>query len=227
MTEHEQQPVGDLADLYTQETWDARYSESGESGQAGGIWSGEPNQRLVEQVADLAPGDALEIGAGEGADAVWLARRGWRVTALDVSVIALGRAVQHAADAGVGDRVSPLHLDLMTFGGSLPGGYDLVSASYMHVPRPRFAEFWNRVGASAQPGTGRLLVVGHHPDDIATGVRRPHGPDLLFTHDDVVGALDPGMWTIEHAESPTREVERDGERVTVRDAVVLAARRTI
>lgn len=224
MTEHEQQPSGDLADLYTQETWDARYSESGQSG---GIWSGEPNQRLVEQVAGLEPGDALDVGAGEGADAVWLARRGWRVTALDVSVVALGRAVQHAADAGVGDRVSPLHLDLMTFGGSLPGGYDLVSASYMHVPRPAFAEFWNRVGASAQPGTGRLLVVGHHPDDIATGVRRPHGPDLLFTHDDVVQALDAAAWTIEHAESPTREVERDGERVTVRDTVVLALRKTL
>lgn len=221
MTEHEQQPAADLAHLYTQEAWDARYTESSK------VWSGEPNQRLVEQVADLPPGDALDLGAGEGADAVWLAQQGWRVTALDVSVIALGRAVQHAADAGVGDRVSPLHLDLMTFGGSLPGGYDLVSGFYLHVPRPMFAEFWSRVGASAQPGGGRLLVVGHHPDDVASGVRRPHGPDLLFTHDDVVAALDPDSWTIRRAESPTREIDRDGERVTVRDAVVLAERKAL
>src|SRR4051794_37410008 len=97
--EHRHDHGGDVADLFTQETWDARYAESER------MWSGQPNPRLVEQVADLSPGDALDVGAGEGADAVWLASEGWRVTALDVSEVALERVIAHAREAGAADRV--------------------------------------------------------------------------------------------------------------------------
>ena len=214
---HDHDHSDDLADRYTQETWDERYAG------ADRVWSGRPNPTLVQHAADLTPGDALDIGSGEGADAVWLAHQGWRVTALDVSPVALGRVAAHAADAGVADRVTPLHHDLMA-GAPVPGEHDLVVAHFMHVPRPMFADFHRRLGAAVRTG-GALLVVGHHPDDVATGVRRPHGPDLLFTPEDVVAALDPEAWDVRYAEAPTREMATDDGPVTVRDSVVLAVRR--
>jgi SAM-dependent methyltransferase len=208
----------DVADLFTQETWDARYAESQR------IWSGRPNPRLVEQITGVTSGDALDVGAGEGADAVWLAGKGWQVTALDVSTVALARVDAHAADAGVADRVSTLHHDLMS-GAALPGHYDLVSAQYLHPPSERFGEMVQLLGAAVRPG-GRLLVVGHHPDDHTTGLRSGHGhPELLFAPDKVVAALPPDDWEIHTAEAQTREVPGPDGPATATDAVVLAVRR--
>jgi SAM-dependent methyltransferase len=216
--EHTGDHDGDVAELFTQETWDARYAESDR------IWSGRPNPRLVEQIADLPPGDALDVGAGEGADAVWLAQHGWRVTALDVSEVALARVAAHATDARVGDQVTTLHHDVMS-GHPLPGEFHLVSAQYLHPPTDRFAEITNLLGAAVRPG-GRLLIVGHHPDDLATGLRSGHGhPELLFTPDKVVAALDPQEWDVLTAGAPTREVTGPDGTITVTDTVVLAARR--
>ena len=87
-------PPVDTADLFTQEFWDARYGATDQ------VWSGNPNPRLVEHVADLTPGTALDVGCGEGADAIWLAARGWQVTAIDVSPVALERVANRAAEAG-------------------------------------------------------------------------------------------------------------------------------
>jgi SAM-dependent methyltransferase len=208
----------DVADLFTQDTWDARYAESER------IWSGNPNPRLVEQLTGVTPGDALDVGAGEGADAVWLARQGWRVTALDVSEVALTRATTHASEAGVGDRVTTLHHDLMS-GAPLPGEFDLVSAQYLHPPVERLAEIFTSLGGTLRPG-GRLLVVGHHPDDLATGLRSGHGhPELLFTPDKVVAALAPEDWDVRTADAQTREVTGPEGPVTVTDTVVVAVRR--
>ena len=95
-------PHGDTAEFdpddrnhFTQEFWDERYRS------AGRLWSGQPNPQLVAQIAGLPPGDALDAGSGEGADAIWLASRGWAVTAVDVSAVALDRAAAHAAAEGV------------------------------------------------------------------------------------------------------------------------------
>ena len=202
---------------YTQETWDHRYSESDR------IWSGRPNQRLVEEVSGLPPGRALDVGCGEGADAVWLAGRGWQVTALDVSVVALGRVREHAAEAGVAGRVETLHYDLMA-GGPAAGGYDLVSVFFFHVPEPAFAAFYRGLADLVGPG-GSLLVVGHHPDDIDSGARRPHGPQLLFTPEQVVEVLDPEVWDVVMEATPTREQVGPEGPITVRDSVVRAVRR--
>lgn len=207
----------DLADLFSQATWDARYSESER------VWSGNPNPRLVEHVTGLPPGDALDVGAGEGADAVWLATQGWQVTALDVSPVALARTAAHAADAGIGGRVTTLQHDLLNEP-AVPGTYDLVSAQFWHPPVERFDELFTALGAVVRPG-GFLLVVGHHPADLATGLRSGHGhPELLFTPDRVVAALDPSAWEIQYAEAPTREVDSEDGPVTVTDSVVLARR---
>jgi 2-polyprenyl-3-methyl-5-hydroxy-6-metoxy-1,4-benzoquinol methylase len=208
----------DVADLFTQQTWDARYSESER------IWSGRPNPRLVEQVAGMTPGEALDVGAGEGADAVWLAGQGWQVTALDVSEVALDRVAAHAAEAGVGDRVTTRHHDLMT-GAPLSGEFDLVSAQYLHPPTERFTEILHLLGAAVRAG-GHLLFVGHHPDDLATGLRSGHGhPELLFTPEKVVTALPSNEWEVRTAEAQTREMAGPEGAVTITDTVVLAVRR--
>jgi SAM-dependent methyltransferase len=208
----------DVAEMFSQATWDARYAESER------IWSGNPNPRLVEHVAELPPGDALDVGAGEGADAVWLATGGWNVTALDVSRVALDRVAAHAEQADAGDRITTLHHDLMS-GLALPGAYDLVSAQFMHPPTERFAGLFQTLGAAVRPG-GVLLVVGHHPDDVTTGVRSGHGhPELLFTPEQVVAVLPAEQWDVRVADAPTREAPGDDGPVLVTDTVVLAVRR--
>ena len=93
--------TSDVAALVTQELWDARYRSADQ------IWGGKPNRQLVEQVADLGPSTALDVGCGEDADAIWLASRGWHVTAIDLSTVALDRAAERVAQAGaeVADRI--------------------------------------------------------------------------------------------------------------------------
>ncbi|NAZ76333.1 methyltransferase domain-containing protein [Kineococcus sp. T13] len=129
----------------------------------GNSWSGEPNAALVGAVRDLdperGPGRALDLGCGEGGDAVWLARWGWRVTGADVSATALARARALAEEAGVAGRV---HLERHDLGTSLPAGeFDLVCTSFLHSPafldRPAVLR---RAAAAVAPG-GHLVVVGH------------------------------------------------------------------
>ena len=96
------------------------------------VWSGRPNPILVEVVGGLRPGTALDLGCGEGGDAIWLAQRGWRVIAVDVSFTALDRAATDAATAGVADRIEFRRHDLaLSFP---PGTFDLVSSQYLHSP---------------------------------------------------------------------------------------------
>lgn len=142
-----------MDDTTHQEYWDTRYSEHHH------MWSGEPNAVLVQEAADLAPGTALDLGCGEGADAVWLARRGWRVTAVDISGVALERAAGHAEEAGVADRVDWQRRDLAA---SFPeGSYDLVSAQFLHSPADMPRDEVLRAAAAAVAPGGILLVVGH------------------------------------------------------------------
>lgn len=205
----------ELREALTGEFWDEKYEASDR------IWSGEPNRRLVEQVSDLRPGRVLDVGCGEGADAIWLARQGWEVTAVDVSTVALDRTAQHAIDEGVDRRVDVGVYDALTGRPRLRAGrHDLVSIQFLHVPQEDFADVYRRLAAAVAPG-GRLLVVGHHPDDVDTGARRPHGPGLLFGPERVLDAVsDLAAWRVEVAEAATREQEVDGEPVTVTDTVV-------
>jgi SAM-dependent methyltransferase len=135
------------------EFWETRYQGSDR------VWSGRPNPLLVREVSDLDPGTALDLGCGEGADAVWLASRGWRVTGVDISRTALERAAGHAADAGVGDRVGWERHEL---GVTFPeGSFDLVNAQYLQSPVPLDEiEVLRRAAAAVAPG-GTLLIVLH------------------------------------------------------------------
>jgi SAM-dependent methyltransferase len=137
----------------TQEHWDRHYGERDR------VWSGHVNQRLVEIAEALDPGTALDLGCGEGADAVWLAQRGWRVVAVDVSKIALRRARRAAESLGVSDRIDFTHCDMSA---ALPGGsFDLVSAQFLHstIEFDR-AQILNRAAGTVAAG-GLLAIVDH------------------------------------------------------------------
>lgn len=215
-----------------QEFWEERYG----SGDA--IWSGQPNPQLIAEVSGLAPGRALEIGCGEGADAVWLAERGWQVTATDISTVALGRAEAHARQLGpeIAARISWRHTDLVAPelpAALVPGDYDLVTAQFMHVPAAQRVMLHQRLAAAVAPG-GVLLVVGHAQSDLETGVRRPPSPGLLdregkiallHTSAEIAAVLAPGEWTVLVDEERGRTATGpDGEPVTVHDTVLKARR---
>ncbi|MFI7705014.1 FAD-dependent oxidoreductase [Nonomuraea sp. NPDC049480] len=136
-----------------EEFWNGFYTDKAQ------VWSGNPNAILVREAADLPPGRALDLGCGEGADAVWLAGRGWRVTATDISQVALDRAAGHAKAAEAADRIDWQRHDLET---SFPeGSYDLVSAHYLHSPVDLPREKILRAAAAAVAPGGVLLIAGH------------------------------------------------------------------
>jgi SAM-dependent methyltransferase len=155
-----------------EEAWDERYASSDR------LWSGAPNAALVSEISDLSPGRALDLGCGEGGDAIWLALHGWQVTAVDISGVALARAASHAADAGV--TIDFQKHDLQE--SFPPGLFDLVSAQFLHFWEDFDREkILRRAAAAVAPG-GTLLIEGH----------TDHGPtDLhLPTPDEVIASLE-------------------------------------
>lgn len=205
----------DETEAFTQAYWDERYATHDH------VWSGQPNQRLLEHATDLPLGQALDVGCGEGADVVWLAGRGWRATGADVSAVALEKARRHAGEAGVADRTSWVHVDLVA-GDALPGGNDLVTAMYLHLPETAFDRAYAAIAAAVRPG-GTLLVAGHHPAERETGLRNPRLGHLLFPPERVTALLGRG-WQVDLAEAVTREVEHHGEQRVGTDTVVVARR---
>jgi SAM-dependent methyltransferase len=206
--------------MFDEASWEERY------GSADRVWSGRPNQQLVTEVADLPPGTALDVGSGEGADAIWLAARGWRVTGVDFATNALRRAAAHAETEGteLAARIEWLHADLRTW--TPPeAGFDLVSAQYMHLPPVERRDLFARLAAAVAPG-GTLLIVGHDISDLETGAHRPDMPEMFFTVDEVAAALDAGRWEVVTAEArPRPGHEHEGVHITVHDATVVARRR--
>ncbi|MDX3642122.1 class I SAM-dependent methyltransferase [Streptomyces sp. MB09-02B] len=145
-------PVGGyVGDPAVRAEWDGRYAERQQ------LWSGRPNGALVAETASLAPGRVLDVGCGEGADALWLARGGWDVTALEVSGVALERAAEHARDAGL--TVHWVHAEL-TRASLPPASFDLVSAQYPALLRTPDAAAERALLAAVAPG-GVLLLVHH------------------------------------------------------------------
>ncbi|NHC14995.1 methyltransferase domain-containing protein [Motilibacter deserti] len=196
--------------------WEERYAGPEK------VWSGRPNPQLVAEAEGLAPGRALDVGCGEGADAVWLAARGWQVDGADISPSALKKAASHADDEGVGDRCRWLHADLAEW---VPdaGAYDLVSAQFMHLPPQQLQAAQARFARAVAPG-GSLLVVGHARSMFEEDGHHP--AEMFFTADDVVRTLDPEQWEVVVAEDRAREGHRDGKPMTMHDTVVRARRRS-
>jgi SAM-dependent methyltransferase len=157
--------------------WNARYSEHD-----GAMWSGRPNGRLVAEVADLVPGWALDVGSGEGADAIWLARRGWTVTAIDISDLAVRRAREAAELAGA--TVEWVCGDALRT--PFPArSFDLMSLQYPALPKAAGEPAVRTLLDAVRPG-GLLLAVYHDLDDEHREHMKARGTDPA----DYVGADD-------------------------------------
>ncbi|MDA5140869.1 class I SAM-dependent methyltransferase [Streptomyces sp. AD681] len=183
-----------------------------------------PNVRLVETVTGLPLGDALDLGCGSGGDALWLARRGWRVTAVDISGVAAERLAGLARAHGLGDLVDAVRHDLRA---AFPEGrFDLVCAHYLHTPFDLDRASVLRTAAHALRPGGRLLVVDH-------GSTAPwswdQDPEARFPSPEEVAsdlALDPATWRVERADAPRRTATGSGGRTAEVVDHVLLVRRT-
>jgi SAM-dependent methyltransferase len=183
---------------------------------AGGLLFGaEPNRFLVAEAEGLDVGRALDVACGSGRNAVWLAGRGWKVTGVDFSDVALEQARALAAERGV--EVDWVQADLLGWR-PFDEAFDLVMVLYLQLPADQLEQALRRAAAGVAPG-GTLLVVGHHSDNIDQGSGGPKDPRVLFTPEQVAGYLD-GL-RVEKAEAVLRPVE--GERDAI-DALVRARR---
>lgn len=204
---------------FDEQSWEERYRSHP------AVWSGRPNTALLAETADLTPGAALDVGSGEGADSLWLAARGWQVTAVDFASTALQRGAAQAdlLGADVAGRITWVHADLTTWAPAA-GHFDLISTHFMHLPTaPREALFARLANSVAAGGT--LLIVGHHPSDLQTTVPRPPTPDLYFTAEDLTDSLDPDRWDVVTAARPRPASDPEGRQVTIHDTVLRARRR--
>lgn len=177
-----------------------------------------PNSHLAGEVEGLRPGRALDAGCGHGSDTLWLATRGWRVTAVDFSAAALahGRSTAETLGADVAERIEWVEADLGDW--TPPSGrYDLVTCLYVHVAGS-VEEMVRRMAAGVAPG-GILLLVGHRPIDPATGAATPAAGQVQVSVETAVAALEPDHWEFVVAENRRRVQAGSGV-----DAVICARR---
>jgi 2-polyprenyl-3-methyl-5-hydroxy-6-metoxy-1,4-benzoquinol methylase len=177
-----------------------------------------PNAQLVAEVGGLSPGRAVDAGCGHGAETLWLAARGWQVTAVDFSATALAhaRATAEAVGTDVAGRVEWTQADLATWT-PRPAEHDLVVCLYVHVAGS-VEEMVRRLAAGVAPG-GTLFLVGHRPIDPATGAETAAAGQVQVSVEDARAALDPDAWELVVAADRPRPA---GGGV---DAVVRARRR--
>ncbi len=204
------------ARLLTESAWDARYGDGSTD-----HWTGRPNAALVQEVAGLTPGRALDVGCGKGGDALWLAEQGWQVTGSDLSSVALQQAAEAAAARGL--SVTWHHADARTAAPE-QGAYDLVTASFVHPAADDRRALHRRLADAVAPG-GHLLLVAHAPSHLHTGLGDPALLELFVTPDQVVADLDLDAFEVLVAEERPRAEERDGHAHAVADVVVHARRR--
>jgi SAM-dependent methyltransferase len=198
--------------------WDRRYAESTQ------LWSEEPNIWVRESLDGVPPGRALDIAAGEGRNALWLAEQGWQVTAVDFAQVALDRGRESARRRlGDGfDRIAWVHADVLNYQPE-PRSYDVVLVVYLHLaPQARQRIF--RSAADAVKIGGLLLAVAHDRENLTGGVGGPQDPTVLYAEHDLVADLDRTGLQIRTNEVRRRAVETAaGERYAL-DRVVLAVR---
>ncbi|MFE0521780.1 class I SAM-dependent methyltransferase [Streptomyces sp. NPDC058954] len=196
--------------------WDQRYRGSEL------VWRAEPNRFVEEELRDLEPsGRAVDLAAGEGRNAVWLAERCWEVDAVDFSGVALEKAERLAAGRGV--RLRTVRADLTAWTAP-PATYGLALISYLHVPWPEMARVLTRAAACVRAG-GTLLLVGHDAANPARGHGGPQDPGVLYTAEQVADLWRPSA-DIVRAETVARPVtDAEGVGRTALDALVRAVRR--
>ncbi len=173
----------------------------------------EPNVVLAETAASLSPGTALDVCCGMGADAIWLAKQGWKITAIDVSNVALERA----RDGDVGKQVNWIHGDTLLWQPPVDA-YDLVSSQFLHVAPADRPALFQKLGASVRRG-GTLLVVAHHASDLEANIGRPPNLELYFSAEEIAASLEAGQWEVDFAGTRPRS------GTVIRDMVFKARRR--
>lgn len=201
---------------YDQGFWEELWSRT-LSERAKEVAERPPNSHLTSEVGSLAPGRALDAGCGHGSETLWLAARGWQVTAVDFSAAALAQARTTAEAAGdLAERIEWVEADLGAW--SPPHDrYDLAVSLYVHVAGS-VEEMVGRLAAGVAPG-GTLLLVGHRPVDPASGAPTPAAGQVQVSVDAATAALDPQRWQLLVAEDRPRSVAGSGV-----DAVIRALR---
>ncbi len=191
--------------------WDERYSTSEL------IWTGRANQFVEAHLADLTPGTAIDLGAGEGRNTVWLASRGWSATAVDFSQVGLDKAQQLATEHGVG--ITTVCADATTWQPEAP--VDLVVLSYLQLPSDQQRVVLDHAVTWLAPG-GTLFVIAHDRSNVDHGYGGPQSPDVCYTVDETVAALD--ALDVTTAEVTERHVDTpDGTKIAL-DTLVIAER---
>ncbi|MCF6735963.1 class I SAM-dependent methyltransferase [Blastococcus sp. KM273129] len=152
------------------EDWDRRYAEQAQ-------WSPGPNDLVADLLADVPPGTAVDLAAGEGRHALWLAGRGWAVTAVDFSDVGLERGRTRPG----AERVSWVAADVLTWSAG-EGSLDLVLVAYLHLPQEEMTPLLARAVGWLRPG-GRLLLLGHDVANLTAGVGGPQEPSILHSVD--------------------------------------------
>jgi SAM-dependent methyltransferase len=178
--------------------WNARY--------AGGelVWGAEPNRFLAAELGSAAArGRALDLACGEGRNAIWLATRGWQVTAVDFSEVAIERARRLADRQGV--QVEWICDDVTTWE-PLPGAFALVVIAYLQIPVPGWGGVLARSASALSPG-GELFMIGHARRNLAEGTGGPRDPAVLWDPDEVVAELEALGLALERCEHLLRPVE--------------------
>ncbi|MFF0311890.1 SAM-dependent methyltransferase [Streptosporangium sp. NPDC004379] len=189
--------------------WDERYAA------AELVWSAEPNRWVAQALDGRPPGTAVDLACGEGRNAVWLAERGWRVTGVDFSSVALGKAEAMAERRGA--PVTWVHADATAW--SPPEPVDLVVLAYFHLPAAERRRVHRTAAHALAPG-GTLLVAGHDTTNLTRGVGGPQDPAVLFTPGDVLADVEGlGLETV-RAEQLVRPVTGPGGIRDAIDAVV-------
>ena len=197
--------------------WDERYAASGL------VWSAGPNQFVAAECADLQPGHAVDLAAGEGRNALWLAGRGWQVTAVDFSRAGLEKGRRAASALQHGDRVRWVCADVTTWEPDAP--VDLVVVAYLQVPADARSAVVARAVRALRPG-GTLVWVAHDSTNLTEGTGGPQDPAVLMTAADVVGDVEAAGVPVEvqRAERVARRVESGDhggdDHVTAWDALV-------
>lgn len=185
--------------------WDERYAGTDL------VWSSGPNRFVETEVSGLRPGRALDLAAGEGRNAIWLAEQGWQVTAVDFSAVGLdkGRRVLAAHERARDLHVDWVHHDVLTYDPG-PVGYDLALLAYLQLPgeERRTAV---RAGFAALAVGGHLVVVAHDSTNLTEGTGGPQDPTVLYTAEEVLGDLDGERFEVLRAERVERVVPAPAE----------------
>jgi SAM-dependent methyltransferase len=194
------------------QAWDDRYAARE------WLWTVDANRFVVAETEDLPPGRVLDLAAGEGRNAVWLATRGWNAVAVDFSQVAIDRARELAARERV--RIEAIRADLLEFEPE-PQSFDLVIVAYLHVPEDQLSLVLSTAVEAVAPG-GRVLVIGHDRANLEHGYGGPQVREVLYTREGISAGLAP--LEIIKAERVERHVDTEDGPRTALDTLVVARR---